>query len=279
MEQHYMDDLAVLIIGYDGYKDVWDCHFKLLNQFWGNRPKTYLADSLLSPMYEGVEVINAGQNSEWSKKVQVALDKITTPYVLLLLEDFFITDYVDNEVLQSIMNLIEGEKIKFYQVCVQLLKQTWEKGKSYKGNKKIKIVSRDKKYGLNLQAAIWEKEFLRQTVGSGNYNAWEFEVSQLGTKNYNQERIEYLIDVRNPLNITHAVVQSKYLRGAIRKLESIGVSVNTSERPMLSRIENAKYNLKLLMYSITPKVLVKPFKAIGRLINIDFVTDRVKDKN
>ena len=33
-------DLSILIIGYDGYKDVWDIDIKLLNKYWSNRPKT-----------------------------------------------------------------------------------------------------------------------------------------------------------------------------------------------------------------------------------------------
>ncbi len=273
------DDLSVLIIGFDGYVDVWNHDIQLLNKYWKNRPKTYLADSLLNPSYENVEIINAGENSEWSRKVQVALDKIDTPYVLLLLEDFFITDYVDNRRIEKVFRMIKHDGIKFYQVLVQLIKQSWEKGKPYRGNKHIHIIPKDKKYGLNLQAAIWEKDFLKQVVGEGNYNAWEFEVNQLGTKNYNVGKVEYLIDDRNILNITHTVVQSKYLRGAVRKLKQIGVNIPDSERPRLSVKDDAKYNLKLFMYSATPKFMVKPFKTVGRkLLKVDFVTDRIKKK-
>ena len=274
--KNYLNDVSVLIIGFDGYKDVWDHDIELMNKYWPDRPRTYLANSMLNPNYENVEIINAGSNSEWSKKVQVALNKIETTYVMLLLEDFFITDYVDNQQLESVMKMVETDGIKFYQILVQLVKQSWEKGKPYKGNKEIIIIPSDKKYGINLQAAIWNKEFLRQTVGTGNYNAWEFEVNQLGTEDYNKEKIEYLIDTRNILNITHAVVQSKYLRSAKRKLRKLGIEISESERAQLCMLDNFKYELKLFMYSATPKVLVKPFKAVGRFFKVDFVTDRVK---
>lgn len=271
-----MNDISILIIGFDGYKDVWDHDIALMNKYWPDRPKTYLADSELTPEYEGVEIINAGPNSEWSKKVQVALDKIDTPYILLLLEDFFITDYVDNNKIESVIQMIEEDGILFYQLLVQLIRKTWEKGKPYKENKNIKIIPENKKYGINLQAAIWDKEFLKKSVGVDNYNAWEFEVKQLGTDNYNSQKIEYLIDVRNILNITHTVVQSKYLRSVKRKLSNTGIIIPESERPQLSKKDNFKYELKLFMYSATPNCLVKPFKSIGRLFKVDFVTDRVK---
>ena len=34
-----LNDVSVLIIGYDGYKDVWDHDVDLMNTFWKNRQK------------------------------------------------------------------------------------------------------------------------------------------------------------------------------------------------------------------------------------------------
>lgn len=278
MNKNIFDDVSILIIGFDGYKDVWNHCISLLNRYWKERPKTYLATSELTPDYTNVEIIPAGRGAEWSRKVQVALKEIDTSYVILLLEDFFISDYINNDLIKDALELVEEDDIKFYQLLVQLLKQSWEKGMPYKGNKHIHIVPRDKKYGINLQAAIWKTDFLRERVGTENYNAWLFEMNQLKTENYNVAKVEYLIDDRNILNITHAVVQGKYLRGAVKHMEKLGHHIDLTERPLLSKVENFKYNLKLFMYSVTPKCLVKPAKAIGKLIKVDFVTDRLSKK-
>lgn len=269
------DDVSILVVGFDGYVDVWNHFFELMNQYWPNRPKTYLATSEEKPEYEGVEVVTAGSNTEWSLRARAGLEKITTPYVILMLEDFFITDYVDDALVKECLELVELDNILFYQILVQLIKQTWEKGKPYKGDKRIHIIPSDKKYGINLQAAIWNTDFLREKIGTENYNAWLFEMKQLDSERYNQEKIEYLIDDRNILNITHTVVQSKYLRGAVRKIERQGHHIDLSERPMLSKKDDFKYNLKLFMYSATPKWLVGPAKSIGRVMKVDFVTDRI----
>lgn len=272
------DDISILVVGFDGYADVWNHFFELMNKYWPNRPKTYLATSEAKPEYEGVEVVTAGPNTEWSLRARAGLEKITTPYVILMLEDFFITDYVDNTLVKECLELVEQDNILFYQILVQLIKQTWEKGKPYKGNKRIHIIPSDKKYGINLQAAIWNTDFLKEKIGNENYNAWIFEMNQLDSEKYNQEKIEYLIDDRNILNITHTVVQSKYLRGAVRKIEKQGYHIDLNERPMLSKKDDLKYNLKLFMYSATPKWLVGPAKSIGRLMKVDFVTDRIAKK-
>lgn len=269
------DDVSILVVGFDGYIDVWNHFFALMNKYWADRPQTYLATSELTPVYENVHVIPTGKNTEWSKRTAIALEQIKTPYVILMLEDFFISDYVDNDVVKSCIEMVEHDNIKFYQILVQLLKQTWEKGKPYKGNKHIHVIPTDKKYGVNLQAAIWQTQYLKEKIGNENYNAWQFEMNQLNAEKYNENKIEYLIDDRNILKITHAVVQSKYLRGAIKKMNKIGHTIDTSEREALSKKEDFKYNLKLFMYSATPKCLVKPAKAIGRLLKVDFVTDRL----
>lgn len=267
-------DISILVVGYDGYLDVWNHFFELLNKNWPVRPQTYLATSELIPEYENVKVIAAGSNSEWSTRTRNALKQINTPYVILLLEDFFITKPVDNQRVRSTLDLIEQDNIKFYQILVQLVVQSWEKGKSYKGNQQIRVIPEDKKYALNLQAAIWKKNYLEDAIGDGNYNAWQFELKHMNFP-CNKERVECLIDVGNMLNIEHTIVQSKYLRRALRKLRAMGYQIDTRERSPLSRVENFKYQFKLLMYSLTPQFLVKPFKNIGRLLNIDFVTDRI----
>lgn len=56
-----------------------------------------------------------------------------------------------------------------------------------------------------------------EKIGRDNYNAWKFEMNQLNGEKYNINKIEYLIDDRNILNITHAVVQSSYLRSAVKR--------------------------------------------------------------
>lgn len=268
-------DLSVLIIGYDGYKDVWDIDMYLLNKYWSNRPKTYLATSVLKPQYDGVEILAAGEKSEWSKKAYNALKEIKTKYVLLMLEDFFVSSPVDNNLVLDSLQLIKDNNIKFYQILVQLIKSSWEKGKPFLGNKHIKIIPQRKKYPLNLQAAIWDREFLMNAIGTDNYNAWQFEIKQISSNTINVEKIEYLIDDRNILNIEHTIVQSKYLRAPLKRLKRREPCIDFSGREVLSRKENLKYRFKLLMYSLTPQCLVKPFKKIGKLLSIDFVTDRV----
>lgn len=274
MTDYLNNKLTILIIGFDGYIDVWNHDFALMNRYWKDRPRTILVDSELRPDYDGIEVINAGRDAEWSKKAIEALKHIETKYVLLLLEDFFISSSVDNNRIKSAVELMERDSLDYYQILVQLVKQSWTPGKKYKGNKHIRVIPVDKKYPINLQAAIWRKSFLQQALGEGNYNAWSFEMNHMYDP-VNIDRVSCVIDDTNMLHIIHGIVQSKYLRSAKRKLKKLGCNISDDERATLSFKDDFKYNFKLLMYSIVPSGMQNGAKKIGKLFKIDFVTDRL----
>lgn len=270
MNEIKKNDIALLIIGYDPYIDVWNHYFYLLNKYWPNRPKTYLATNEIVPNYDNVSIIPIGKDAEWSKKVYESLDIIHEKYIVLLLEDFFTTTNVDNNIFNSLVQIVAENQIDY---C-KLLNQKKITGKQFKQYPYLHIIDKKDDYGISLQPAIWKKDFLKQLVGKENYNAWIFEFNQIKNKIQNKDRINCIADDRNILQITHVIVQSKYLRNAIKTFKKQGYIINTDQRKEMTIAENSKYNLKRFFSDHSP-VFVKPFfKRIGRLLKVDFVSDR-----
>lgn len=264
-------NFALLIVGYDGYADVWDSYFELLNRYWADRPKTYLATSVLKPNYENVTVIAAGENSEWSTKARNALNQIKEDYVILLLEDFFTTRKIDNDKINSLIKTMEEYQLNF---C-RMLDQKKMKGKALNDNKHIMIIPKNDKYGLCLEPAIWKKDFLLELIGEGNYNPWIFEFKLIDLQLHNKERIDSIQDDRNLLEITHGIVQSQYLPKCISVFKKQGYSFNLENRQVFSFKDNFKYRLKCFANYHSPEWSKKYLKAIGRLMGVDFVSDRL----
>lgn len=267
----FFDDLSLLIIGYDPYKDVWNHYFHLLNKYWKCRPKTYLISNELTPDYDGVVVIPAGSDAEWSKKVIVGLNNISTKYVLLLLEDFFTTLEVNNNILCDLINVIDQNNIKY---C-KLLNQSKIKGLSFNNLQYLHIINRNEKYGISLQPAIWERKFLEKIVGHENYNAWIFELNQVANPIQNKnDTIDSIADNRNILNITHAVVQGKYLRRAVKIFKKQNYIINDGNREVLSIFNNFKYMFKRFVAEYSPNFLKPFFKKVGSLLGIEYISNR-----
>ena len=270
-EDKILDNISLLIIGYDPYNDVWDHYFYLLNKYWKKRPKTYLISNELVPDYYGVKVISAGKSAEWSNKVMVGLKNIDTKYVLLLLEDFFTTTSVSNDVLSNLLYVMEENNIKY---C-KLLNQSKIEGKSFNNLDYLHVINKNEKYGISLQPSIWEKHFLENLVGPENYNAWIFEFNQVANPIQNENGIvDSIADDRNILNITHAVVQGKYLRKAVKVFKKQGYMIDDGHREVLTRIENFKYMFKRFISQYSPDFFKPLLKKIGRLIGVEFISDR-----
>jgi len=267
------DNLAIVIIGYDGYSDLWDNFFFLLNKYWSDRKyQAYLVTNLSNIKYDKTITIPCGEDCEWSKKVYDFIKNCNEKYVLLLLEDFFISKYVDNKYFEEIYKIIVEDDIDYFKL------NTFSKikGKKYKNYTNIKTINYDQDYAISLQPAIWKTNFLMTLLGVGNYNAWKFESDRILNKKKIDSGLKLLYDNRNILNIEHAVVQGKYIPNVVKKFKKQNIKFNYQKRLELNFYENFKYEFKKNFIKIMPKFIKKTIKFL--LYNLGFKTISQKNK-
>lgn len=269
-----MEDVSICIIGYDGYKEVWDLFFEFLNENWANRPKTYLFTNELNTKYHNVETIPCGKEAEWSTKVLKALEVVESKYICLLLEDFFMIENIDNKIFINTIDFMKLNQIVYYK----LQNQSYFKSKKLEGYDYLQYIPKNLKYGISLQPAIWDKRFLKSRVGSGNYNAWTFELNQnLNISSFEDDFYKDCVyDNRNILNILHGIVQSSFLRDAAKIIKNKGKNIELESIKIMKYDVYIKYKLKRFFSNLLPKSLNSVGKRIGRLMGIDFVSDRIR---
>ena len=166
-----MKNIAVMVIAYDKYSDLWDSFFDCMDRYWSKKIPIYLVTNNKLPEYNGVTTIKTGDELSWSNKVRCALNKINEDYLIVLLEDYFLSDIVDDNGLEDLLNDFISNEMDY----LRLVPIPFE----YK-NKKKGIYKLDEKfqYGVNLQASIWRKDYLRKLLYDDNFSAWEFEARQ-----------------------------------------------------------------------------------------------------
>ncbi len=258
--------MTVVFIGFDGYSDMWDDCFSLYNMFWPDCPfETIFVNNEKEVKYNNIIVYHAGKDAEWSRKVQVAIDKTTTPYICLLLEDFFVGKKIDTELINETIQYISNENIRYYKLA-NMSRAVKNRDPAYKGRKYLHIIPESDEYGVSLQAAIWKKEYLSDLLGTENYNAWIFEFNRVkeAEGKTNKPNSGCVFDDRNILNLQHGVIQSKYLPGTIKYFKKQGIDLNVNREVMswphyykLRLISKGKYLVPKSMRNSVKRMLEK----------------------
>lgn len=272
------NDMTVVFIGFDGYSDLWDDCIGLYKRFWTDCPyRTLFINNEKNVTFEGVEVLHAGADAEWSRKVQLAIQETKTSYICLLIEDFLLGDKVDNKTVLDTVDYIKKERIRYFKL-VNMNRAVKNHDPNYKGIGYLHIIPESDEYGVSLQAAIWDKEYLSELLGTDNYNAWTFEFDRVREAKDKPDTPNpgCVFDDRNILNLQHGVIQSKYLPGTIRYFKKKGIKLNV-QREVMSYAHYFRIRLGSKVKYTLPKPLRGKVKHILEKCGMKFVST-VRDK-
>lgn len=169
---------SVLVNSCDKYEDAWMPFFKLAEKYWSDcRFRYYLNTEAKSFSAEGLDVgvlnvqgESADKQLPWGKRLKDCLNRIDTPYVILMLEDFFLQASVDQQELERCINLMESDP----RYTAIYFKQIDGFTEVYDKEPKYFLMSENIMYKLNLQAGLWRKSYLEALIGDED-SPWSFE--------------------------------------------------------------------------------------------------------
>ena len=106
--------LAVLVTSCDAYRDIWDPFFLLMDKYWSDIPyKVYLNTETeqYNKSFSNFCVKSLNQiprkNQTWSKRMKDVLEQIPEEYVFVLVEDFFLREHVQTELIEELIEQME----------------------------------------------------------------------------------------------------------------------------------------------------------------------------
>ena len=102
------EKLTILVNSCDAYKDLWQPFFILLKKYWqGPLPEIVLNTESEKFSFDGLDIRCVNSNERfYGKRLKNALRNVRTPYVLLLLDDFFIRKEVNTDRLYRTIEYI-----------------------------------------------------------------------------------------------------------------------------------------------------------------------------
>ena len=114
--------LDVVVMSCDSYNDCWKPFSILYDRYFKNDYKTYIVTEIKDCKYFNT----LKTTGAWTKRLREALEQIDSEYVLLLLDDYFIHEYVDQERIQRTLIMFDNETAAFnfelkYRNCESIM--------------------------------------------------------------------------------------------------------------------------------------------------------------
>lgn len=106
----------------------------------------------------------------WSGRLYDCLEKIATPYVLIIMDDFFLTECVDDAEIGRCIGLMEENP------DIACFNFAWSNSPfTRKEYERYVLVDRKATFRMNLQTALWNKKTLKKFIRK-HENPWQFEI-------------------------------------------------------------------------------------------------------
>lgn len=250
------NDTSVLVISCDKYSDLWKPFFTLFWQYWPiNTSKVYLGSNFLKYKDSRVKTITIGEDKSWSQGLLDMVSRIDTPFIILMLEDFFLREPVNiNDIFMCVEALknLDGNMLR--------LVPRPRPYKPVKGYPFLGYIKSTSPFRVSTQGTLWRKSALLSLIKDGE-SIWEFELN--GTERSRDDKGYYCV-WKPVLTYEHHVIErGKWFRSEARKFGAMNIGCDFSRRPMMSMKETFIWHIKKLIsypQSLVPWLLRQKIK-------------------
>lgn len=211
-------EITFLVPSCDKYSDLWQPLFTSLFRHW----KNISFDVVLVSNYQKyddrrVRTIQLGEDEAYADNLRKALTKIDTEWVILWLDDVFLSRPVDEEKIQKILDEVADLDVDFVKLSNDMPISYSKRNGAFIGELPEGI-----KYRSGIGLTLARKRTLFELAQPG-LNAWEMDRINPGT--VTNARFSALTNYgrkNSPFGYIHAVVKGRWIYNAPRKLRNEG---------------------------------------------------------
>jgi len=171
-----MNDVTMVFCTCDAYSDLWENFFMLLRKYWPEFDgEIILNTEQQSFQYEGFRIsapLLCSQDVSWSDRLSLSLKKVKTPYVLIMLEDFYLKAPVDHS---RFIKTVDYMKANPNAVSITYLREPGIK-KYQPDLSGFCLRKQFSLYKMTAHITLYQTDYLRSVLKKCE-TAWEFEVN------------------------------------------------------------------------------------------------------
>lgn len=235
--------LTLLVHSTDSFAECWHPFFKLLECYWPCCPRpVFLSTEVFEFASEAFEIVctKVGEKlarenpRSWTERLQIALQRIDTPYVLYVQEDYFLNAPVRHDVIEKLVDLMQREDYTHVRLTELGGNAGYKPSIEYED---LWELPQRGGYRISLQAGIWNRERFLSYLKPGE-TPWDIE--RQGSRRAFKRKDTFFCVNRNKFNKDGhwifpyeptGIVKGKWYEPAVVNLFALhGISVDFSRR-------------------------------------------------
>ena len=241
-------DCTVLVVSCDAYADVVPPFIALWRKFWPDCPFETVLLTETVPCDGFDRVLAVGACDAWAPRIRRAIDQVATPYVLLVLNDYYLAAPVDTARM-----LRRLEEAKRYDALNLRLNPNPPGRRPWPGSDLLEM-PKNVAYCVTCQTGIWNRAFFAGLV-SRTRSAWEFE--RHGSFMFDgSESRPLLVTARQEFPFVDAVHKGYWEKEGIAVCERNGVPIDFAARGRPPISVKIREGLKDAVFAIFPWTLL-----------------------
>lgn len=213
------------------YADAWEPFHGLMSKFWLDCPYpvftvTDFMPSVYAP-HKGENYIVLGMDYGWCMNIAKAMEQEPDDFYLILQEDFFFSDKVDQTLVESALSLL---KARPEAAMVRLMPCP---GPDIDVDKDFGKILYKSPYRVSCQATIWKKEPLLTILRSVQGSAIDFEIKgqSVDLSKWEFFCAHRILPFRFPYLVS-AISRGQWNPDALKLCKEHGIYLDSSKRPV-----------------------------------------------
>lgn len=256
------DLCTVLVMGCDEYYDVLELNGEFREKYYQDCKCAYFCCTQEKRPQRGKydKIVLNNSSDVWTVRLHNALDQIDTPYVMLILDDFFFSCKVDEVKITEYLNVMQ----KNFVGMLKLIPEDERRYTLVETEREFGEMEKDSPFRVNFTVGIWKKDFLYD-VTPERCSVWEAE--RLAIEESRKYPYKVWTVREDNIGFVHAIMSGGWTRSARKFFQKENLEkmkyCRRKNKPWYIYCKDVIYNL---MAMIAPKLMMKIVKMlkIGR---------------
>ena len=157
---------TILVMSCDKNKDLWKPFYLCMEKYWKDHPEIiYCTETTENPYYK--TICKNYDINKWTRRVYECVKEINTKHILLMVDDLFIRDYVDNDFIWLLKDYVKDNYASLnFEFCFD--------DKDITFSKYMLVRNSFGKFKLSCMCQMWQKRAMLKLFDCDK-DPWKFE--------------------------------------------------------------------------------------------------------